>query len=232
MSEPMAEPPAHAQRTAAVTVKLHKKQGFERRQSILDAAEQLIRESRGTNFSVRQLALLAGVAPATPFNIYASKEGVLYALLSRNLDRIIDEGLIFKDTTGVASVIAAARYAVDSFISDPDFMRPLYKVLLGVSHPVYRPQFMARSLGYWRCAVDQIPEDALVLDGSIKPILTITLQAQFLGWMEFWVHEDFTDEDFRRHTIDGVCSVIMGFVDDTSRQTLLGAMSNFSMSGA
>ena len=106
-------------------LKLHKKQGFERRQSILDAAEQLIRESHGTNFSVRQLSTLAGVAPATPFNIYSSKEGILYALLSRNLDRIIDEGLIFKESTGVSSVIAAAQYAVDSFISDPAFMRPL-----------------------------------------------------------------------------------------------------------
>lgn len=210
-----------------MAVKLQRKQGIERRQIILDAAEQLIRESRGTDFSVRKLASLAGVAPATPFNIYASKEGILYALLSRNLDRIIDEGLIFKDSTGTANVIAAARYAVDAFISDPDFMRPLYKVLLGVSHPVYRPQFMARSLGYWRFAVDQIPQEALTVGANVKSILTITLQAQFLGWMEFWVHEDFNDEDFKRHTIDGVCSVIMGFVDEPSRQTLLAAMSPF-----
>lgn len=216
MSGPNAETPP---------IRLHKKQGFERRQSILDAAEQLIRESHGTNFSVRQLSTLAGVAPATPFNIYSSKEGILYALLSRNLDRIIDEGLIFKDSTGVGSVIAAARYAVDSFIGDPDFMRPLYKILLGVSHPVYRPQFMARSLSYWRIAADQIPDEALVVPATIKATMAITLQAQFLGWMEFWVHEEFSDEDFRTHTIDGVCAVIMGFVDDVSRQTLLGAMS-------
>jgi AcrR family transcriptional regulator len=51
---------------------------------ILDAAERLIRSDAGTQFSMRALAIEAGVSQATPFNLLGSKAKILEALLVRS----------------------------------------------------------------------------------------------------------------------------------------------------
>lgn len=202
-------------------MKLRDKQMAERRNRILDGAERLIRETGGTDFSVRTLASVAEVAPATPFNLFLSKEGLLYALLSRNLDSIIAEGLRFKGTNPKLHIVEAATNAVDMFARDPEFMRPLYRVLLGVSDAIHRPQFMARSLGYWRAAVGTIPDQALLSSELDRNLLAIALQAQFLGLLEFWVHEEFDDGTFRKHAVYGICTNVLGLLDMENRGDFL-----------
>lgn len=198
-------------------MKLREKQTVERRNRILDAAEELVRETGGTDFSVRRLAAVAEVAPATPFNLFLSKEGLLYALLSRNLEGIISQGLRFKGPDPSLHILEAATNAVDMFVCDPEFMRPLYRVLLGVSDPIHRPGFMARSLGYWRAAVLTIPDQALLSSEIDRELLATALQAQFLGLLEFWVHEEFDDSAFRNHVVYGICTTVLGLLDEANR---------------
>src|ERR1041385_1026819 len=59
---------------------LREKQTGERRERILDAARKLMRRAGGTGFTMRALAKEAGVSLATPYNLFRSKAGVLYAL--------------------------------------------------------------------------------------------------------------------------------------------------------
>jgi AcrR family transcriptional regulator len=65
---------------------LREKQVAERRERILRTAESLIRKTGGTEFTMRSLAAAAEVSPVTPYNLFESKEGLLYSLLSRSLD--------------------------------------------------------------------------------------------------------------------------------------------------
>ncbi|MFA7584572.1 MAG: TetR/AcrR family transcriptional regulator [Novosphingobium sp.] len=194
---------------------------IERRHRILDAAERLIRKTGGTDFSVRTLASVAEVAPATPFNLFSSKEGLLYALLSRSLDTIISEGLKFKSVNQLFHIVEAATNAVDMFARDPEFMRPLYRVLLGVSDDVHRPRFMERSIGYWKTAVATIPDQKLLSTERQRNFLTAAIQAQFLGLLEFWVHQEFDDDTFRQHSVYGVLSNIMGLLDPENKDEML-----------
>ncbi len=57
----------------------------DRRRRILDAAEGLIRQTGGTNFSLLTLADKAEVSPATPYNFFGSKARLLFALFNRSL---------------------------------------------------------------------------------------------------------------------------------------------------
>jgi AcrR family transcriptional regulator len=59
-----------------------------RREQILDAARRLIRATGGTDFPMRRLAEEAEVSLVTPYNLFGSKSGVLYALLSDSLERL------------------------------------------------------------------------------------------------------------------------------------------------
>src|SRR5690606_28726569 len=123
-------------------MKLREKQTLERQNRIIDTAERLIRETGNTNFSVRRLAAESEVSPATPFNLFVSKEAILYSLLLKNLDRFFEEGFSFKKKNPLFHVIEASETAADIFIKDAVFLRPLYQVLLGVTHAEHRPAFM------------------------------------------------------------------------------------------
>jgi AcrR family transcriptional regulator len=183
---------------------LREKQKTERRTRILDAAERLIRETGGTGFSVRALAAASGVSAATPFNLFGSKEGLLYALLSRSLDQIVTDGLRFQSPDPAFHVIEAAENAVAAFLGDPEFLRPLYQVLLSVSHPVHRPLFMERTFAYWETAALTIKSEVLRESPELLNIVAQALMAHFIGLLELWVHRDLGDEAFRTHAVSGV----------------------------
>jgi AcrR family transcriptional regulator len=179
---------------------MREQQKTERRNRILDAAERLIRKTGGTDFSVRALAAASGVSAATPFNLFGSKEGLLYALLSRSLDQIVTDGLSFKSPDPAYHVIEAAENAVAAFLDDPEFLRPLYQVLLSVSHPVHRPLFMERTFAYWKTAAQTVKSD----EPDLQDIVAQALMAHFIGLLELWVHRDLNDDEFRRHAVFGV----------------------------
>lgn len=182
---------------------LREKQKAKRRDRILDTTEQLIRETGNTDFSMRLLAKSAEVSPATPFNLFGSKEGLLYTLLLRSLQRFENEGLAFKSLDPCYHVIEAAENAVDILVKDAEFLRPLYRVLLGVLHPVHRPVFMKRTLDYWTVAAATVSTKVMQDDNSQK-ILATALMAHFTGLMEMWIQHDYSDLEFREHVICGV----------------------------
>lgn len=192
-----------------------------RRKRILDAAEQLIRETDGTGFSVRALAAASGVSAATPFNLFGSKEGLLYALLSRSLDSIVTEGLNFASPDPAFHVIEAAENAVDAFLGDPGFLRPLYQVLLSVSHPVHRPLFMERTFAYWRTAALTIRSDILADNPALHDVVGQALMAHFIGLLELWVHRDLDDEAFRAHAVSGIILNVHAVASPAQRAKLM-----------
>lgn len=201
---------------------LRQKQSNDRRQRILDTAECLIRKNGDTSFPIRILAEKSEVSFATPFNLFGSKEGLLYALLSRSLDNIVDEGLRFRSDDPCYHVIEAAENAVKIFSNDPVFLRPLYQILLSVSHPVHRPIFMERTFSYWKIAAETIPDCEALTDPAKLNMLTQALMAHFIGLLELWVHEDMDDEQFRAHTINGVILNTYAFIADKNKSKMMG----------
>ena len=199
---------------------LREQQMLARKGRILDAAEHLIRETGGTDFSVRHLAKVSEVAQATPFNLFGSKEGLLYALLSRTLEDIIARGLRFRSSDPLMHVVEAATNAVEMFARDPAFMRPLYQVLLGVNDPVHRPRFMQRSLGFWRAAIAQIPDQGLLRGLQQREAVVAAMQAQFLGLLEFWIYREIDDAAFRDHAAYGVMLTLMAVLEQDGRDLL------------
>jgi AcrR family transcriptional regulator len=208
----VAEQPGFRADVETKKMQLREMQMKERRTRILNAAERLIRKSGSTDFSVRALAVASAVSPVTPFNIFGSKEGLLYALLSRSLDRFFSKGLTFTSPDPNYHVVEAAEIAVDIFVSDPKFLRPLYQVLLGVPHAELRPKFMQRTFTYWNTALLTIPGITKTHSEAHLNVLTHALMAHFIGLMELWIHKDFDDESFRIHVICGFILIVMSAV--------------------
>ncbi len=200
-------------------MKLREKQTLARRKRILDTAERLIRKTQGTDFSVRRLASLSEVSPTTPYNLFGSKEGLLYALLDRTIDYVTsEEGSKFQPDNPALTIIAATSNAVDMFATDPDFLKPLYKVLLGVNDPVHRPLFMRRSLSYWRSAVKFLPRSRFLRTDAQRDMLAHAAETHFLGLLEYWVHGEVDVEGLHSHAMYGTLLMISGVVEGALKE--------------
>ncbi|MSQ68421.1 MAG: TetR/AcrR family transcriptional regulator [Gammaproteobacteria bacterium] len=192
-----------------------------RRHRILDAAALLIRQTGGTDFSMRALAEAADTAPATPYNLFTSKEGLLYALLSRSLDDITLQGLALRARDPLDRALEAALKAADIFLLDPTYMRPLYQFLLGVVDPIHRPRFIERSLAYWRTALASAEAANLFNGGLLRSTLEYALMAQFMGVLDFWIHDDVDAAGFRRRVTSGTVLLLLPLANETQRARLL-----------
>jgi AcrR family transcriptional regulator len=209
-------------------VQLRQKQMLERKLRILDSAERLIRETGETDFSVRVLAATAEVSPATPFNLFGSKEGLLYELLLRSLEVVINSGLEFKTPKGCQQAVEAAENAVQFFLDDPGFLRPLYRVLLGATHSEHRLTFMDGTYFYWSRVAGVVSNSSAFKSQSTRNAVVVSLMSHFIGLLELWVQEDLNDESFMNAARLGVLSILYPFAEKKEQTRMIGLLKEFA----
>jgi AcrR family transcriptional regulator len=197
---------------------LRERQAAERKGRILDAAARLVRQRHGTDFPMVALAATAEVSPATPYNLFGSKAGVLYALLNRSLDELTSEVLTFSSDDPIDQVLEAGAVAAELFARDPGFFRPLFQFLLGVRDAVDRPRFMDRSLEYWKHALRTADERGLLPEEIDRDELARELLIHFAGVLELWVHEEVDGAGFRAQIAYGT-ALLLGNVADRRGRT-------------
>jgi AcrR family transcriptional regulator len=204
---------------------LREKQMAARRARILDAAGLLIRETGGTDFTMVTVADKAEVSHATPYNLFGSKNGLLYALLNRSLDEVMRGALRFAAPSPLEHAVEAGDIAAEIFARDPVFYRPLFLVLLGVRDDVHRPRFMERSLDYWRRSLDGLAETDALDDGD-RDDLARALLVHFAGVLELWIHRDLDETGFRAQVTYGIALHMLGFSEGTTRARLRKRMND------
>ena len=197
-----------------------------RRQRTLNAAAALIRQTGSTDFSMVTLATQAKLCPATPYNLFGSKGAILYALLNRSLDEIAQGGERNASTrrNPFLRTLHAAEWGARFFISDPAFYRPLYRFLLGLGDPVYRPAYMDRSLDYWRNAVAGIDGQAELPAGVGTEEIARQLLLQFVGALDLWVQEELGDPEFAAQIRYGAGLLLLGIAEGAQRTLVLKNM--------
>lgn len=184
---------------------LRQKQTNARRHKMLDAAETLIRQTGGTDFSMRVLADAAEVSPATPYNVFGSKEGLLFALLQRNLEVFLERESHISTQDPFEQALEAAESAVGLLVGDPRLMRPLYQVMLGLSDPIHHPEFIQGAFVFYRRALAGMRAEGIIPTEDDVEIMALSLMAHMIGLLTLWVQEDIADGYFQ-------AQVVLGFV--------------------
>ena len=194
---------------------LREQQVAARRARILDAAGALIRATGGTEFTMVDVAAKAQVSPATPYNLFGSKSGLLYALLNRSLDDVFRGAVRFSSTSPLEHPLEAADVAAGTFARDPVFFRALFLVLLGVRDDVHRPRFMERSLDYWRHSLAAARKPDLDHEELARALLI-----HFAGVLELWIHGDLDETQFRAQVTYGCALNLLAFAEGTTSARL------------
>ncbi|HTO09410.1 MAG TPA: TetR/AcrR family transcriptional regulator [Myxococcota bacterium] len=203
---------------------LREKQKAERREQILDAARRLIRATGGTEFSMRRLATEAEVGLVTPYNLFGSKSGVLYALLNaalERLDRVVD---VRSPRKPVDTVLELADRAAEIYARDAAFYRPLMQYLLGVRDREHRPRALEHSLRLWSRTVEAAVRGGLLPQSVDQELLARQLLIGFIGVVELWIHEEFDDDEFRAQSMYGSALLVLAHAAPGARPRLLARL--------
>jgi AcrR family transcriptional regulator len=200
---------------------LREKQRGKRREQILDAARRLIRATGGTDFPMRRLAEEAEVSLVTPYNLFGSKSGVLYALLNDSLERLDRAVDVRPSAKPVDAVLELAGIAADIYASDAAFYRPLIQFLLGVPDPANRPRSVEQSLLRWTRTVDAAVDGGLLPATVDRELLARQLLTTFVGVLEFWIQGDLDDDAFRAQSLYGSTLLVLALASPAARPRLL-----------
>jgi AcrR family transcriptional regulator len=199
---------------------LREKQQGKRREQILDAARRLVRATGGTDFPMHRLASEAEVALVTPYNLFGSKSGVLYALLNDSLERLDRAVGVRPAAKPVDAVLELAGIAADMYTSDSAFYRPLMQCVLGVRDLEHRPRAIERSERLWSRTVDAAVRGGLLSRSVDGDLLARQLMITFIGALDLWVHEDLGDDAFRAQSLYGSALLVLAHGTPSARPRL------------
>ena len=195
----------------------------ERRHRILDGVERLILERGSADFTMHELASYVGISPTTFYNQFGSKGAVLYCLLNRGLDTLIDHRLnLDSNLDPVARAIAGMTEAAELFISKPRLFRPLYKFQLSERDMSDRPHYLEKGLEYWRYCLTGL-SDAGYLKASFGGLgmdrddLALVLLTHSVGVLDLWVQEDIDDNEFRARMTHDAALIVAAVVPEQER---------------
>lgn len=201
---------------------LREKQRNVRMRNAVDAAESLIRRDGSTDFTMKELADLAGLSPATPFNLFGSKSGLLYALLNRCMDQLYD---ISASAAEVEDPFDSALQVINSvaqhFASDPQFYRPLLRHLVGVADAEHRPAYLNRGIAVWHISLQALDEAGKFKGVIDKEHLSRVMVSHFLGVLDLWVQGELSDTEFPAQSVYGLAILLISVANTKERKTLL-----------
>jgi AcrR family transcriptional regulator len=191
------------------------------RASILRSAEDLIRDTGGTDFTMRNLADHAGVALATPYGLFGSKAAVFYALLQdcvNEIDRQVERQVV---PEAIEQMLAVSRISADLYGSDPVLYRPLLRFLVGSHAPEHHLALFSRAMKLWHSAIVWGESSSSLLPKVRAEVLERQLLANFTGILLFWMHGELDGTGFRNHVLFGTVLIVIPYAAEPLRPGLL-----------
>lgn len=200
------------------------------REAILAKAEELIRQTKGTDFTMRQLAKKAGVAQATPYILLGSKDAMLYRLMM-DCVQAIDEQLRKVDVSDpIEHILLVAQASAEFYAKDPVLYRPLLRFLTGTDNPEHHPMLFGRAMRLWESAI-QRGLDAGVLLASVRPeVYERQLLMNFVGVLQFWIQGEIDGAGFRNHVLYGTALTLVPNIATRYRMSVLERLESLEKS--
>lgn len=179
------------------------------RQSVLDAAERLLRDGKAA-FSMRDLAAEAGVSFATPFNQFGSKAAIMQALSGRRIANMAARfaGAV-RPTDAAERVLLAIGIGVEVMLEEPEVNRAVMG-WLGTAD-LAPSRVLAQSSELWRAALGEGEGLSVSSREAAVRDLPKVLAFLFRGVLSFWTAGEIADADLATAARDAAQTVLSGY---------------------
>lgn len=185
----------------------------ERRDKIVRAARDLIRETGDMNLSMRMIAKRAEVSVATFYNLFGSKRAIVMAVLEDERD-FLQKYQKLKVSNAIDRIFEAHKLAYGYFVQDPDFYRPLWRALLDASGKdetgLVSAERQAQTRAAWIALLTQAQDEGYIRADIELPLLERTLSYLAGGALLSWTVENLRTEDLMPSVGLGYATLLSG----------------------
>jgi len=191
-----------------------------RREKILIAAEKLIRQDDRVGFSMRALSKEAGVAFATPFNLFENKSGVLYGLLEKRIEAQTEQILAsHSELDPIDRLFEQAILGSEMYLADPALYKP---ILQTISNEGPRAGKLTDvSVKLWSTALQGALETGLLEKPEDLALVARSIQLGFASLLLQWAVGQLSDEELRLQSqLSAAVSLMTVLTDDGRLQVL------------
>ena len=121
----------------------------ERRQRIIQAARELIRETGNAGLSMRVLAARAGVSLATPYNLFGSKRAIVLAVL-QDVREFHDRFSHLRASDPLERIFLAVDIQIEIYLADPAFYKTMWAAVFDTSDDLRATLWNSKRDAFWR----------------------------------------------------------------------------------
>lgn len=158
----------------------------ERRERIIHAAREMIRETGNAGLSMRALATRAGVSLATPYNLFGSKRAIVVAVL-QDVREFHERFSVLRATDPLERIFLAVEMQIECYVADPVFYRTMWAAVFDLSDDVRTILYNPRRDAFWQGLIHDAAQ-AGAISGAIRGDLLLRhLDHLFRSIMLDWV---------------------------------------------
>jgi AcrR family transcriptional regulator len=191
----------------------------QRRRSIVRAARTLMQETSQAGFSMRGLADKAGVSIATPYNLFGSKQAVMFAVLDADLEEY-QEQLERLKTDEIDVFFKAVSLATSLYSEEPGFYRAVLFAAYNDGGTEFRAMFGGPRHAMWRRLVNNAREAGMLAEDVEPNSFAINLGHIFFSCIIEWVNGLLSLEELEARAQYGFAIALRGVSTPASAERL------------
>jgi AcrR family transcriptional regulator len=195
-----------------------------RRDAILDAAIRLLDERASDEVSTEEIAALAGVAPATVYNLIGTRDDVATALVARVLTRLAASIAALDPDDPIAAAQLVVDQTVGAFVADSHAFRQVIALA--------QRSAVKRSLGidpsdFQVVAMQRAQQQGIIRSDVDAAALGRQIFLSYTGAMTLWSAGRLDDAGFATAARHGLCTALAANATDDHRPRFLDELRTF-----
>ncbi len=158
-----------------------------RRRAIVRAARNLMQQTGQAGFSMRALADQAGVSIATPYNLFGSKQSVMFAVLDADLEQY-QEQLERIESDELDVFFEAVSLGTALYAAEPGFYRAVLYAAYNDGGTDFRVMFSGPRHAMWRRLVNNAVHGGVLRDEVEPNSFAVNLGHIYFSCLMEWVN--------------------------------------------
>ena len=189
-----------------------------RRDAILDAAVALLSERANDEVSTEEIAALAGVAPATVYNLVGTRDEVVTALVARVLSRLADSIADLDPGDPIAAAQLVVDQTVAAFVANSNAFR---QVIAMAQRSAANHSFGVDPSEFQVAAMRRAQQLGIIRDDLDAAAIGRQVFLSYTGAMTLWSAGRLDDAGFGTAARHGLVTALAAAATDAHRQRFL-----------
>ena len=183
------------------------------------AARTLMQKTGRTGFSMRALADEAGVSIATPYNLFGSKQAIMFAVLDADLEHY-QRRLASLRVDELETFFKAVSVATALYSTEPSFYRAVLFAVYNEGGREYRAMFGGPRHAMWKGFVEAAVNAGYLSDALDPDAFAAALARMFFSNILEWVSGELTLPELEAWAQYGFALVLRGMATPASEMRL------------